>query len=220
MKYAIPLAPLASLMLFGWFMPATAARVRCQDFATQAEAQAYMQAHQATYLDQDGDGIACESLPKGTSSGGVPSQPGSPSQSAIVVSTGDGDTLRVRVGASAVTVRIGCIDAPEKAQTPWGAQAAARLKQLLPPGQPVQLRKIDSDRYGRTVAEVFVGGQSIGLRMVREGQALIYPQYIDGCSATKSAYQQAQNQAKQQALGVWNPANPLKVMPWDYRKGS
>lgn len=41
------------------------ARVTCKQFATQAEAQAYMQQHGARYLDRDHDGIACEHLTGG-----------------------------------------------------------------------------------------------------------------------------------------------------------
>lgn len=41
------------------------ARVKCSQFATQAEAQAYMQKHGARYLDRDHDGIACEHLTGG-----------------------------------------------------------------------------------------------------------------------------------------------------------
>ena len=37
------------------------------------------------------------------------------------------------------------------------------------------------DRYGRTVAELFRNGQNINQRMVREGQAFVYWQYIGGC---------------------------------------
>ncbi len=47
-----------------------------------------------------------------------------------VVSVGDGDTLRVRQSGQTITVRLGCIDAPESAQAPWGAQSANRLNQL------------------------------------------------------------------------------------------
>ena len=43
----------------------TQARVVCSQFATQAEAQAYMQQHGARYLDRDHDGIACEHLAGG-----------------------------------------------------------------------------------------------------------------------------------------------------------
>ncbi len=134
-----------------------------------------------------------------------------------VVSIGDGDTLRVRQGGQVITVRLGCIDAPETTQTPWGQQSGNRLKQLLLTGQAVQLRKIERDRYGRTVAELYLGNQSVNLMMVKEGQAVVYTQYLSGCSETKDQYLAAEAQAKAQRLGFWNQDNP--VMPWDYRRG-
>lgn len=134
-----------------------------------------------------------------------------------VVSVGDGDTLRVRQGGKTITVRLGCIDAPESNQAPWGQQSANRLKQLLPAGQAVQVREIDRDRYGRTVAELYLGNQSVNLMMVKEGQAVVYTQYLNGCSKTKDQYLAAEAQAKAQRLGLWNQDNP--VMPWDYRRG-
>ncbi len=134
---------------------------------------------------------------------------------ATVVSVGDGDTMRLSDQGQTKTVRLACVDSPERSQNPWGTMATARLKQLLPKGQLVTLREINRDRYGRTVAEVFVNGQSINLQMVAEGQAAVYRQYIKNCDA--SQFYQAEQQAKQQGLGSWNPANPLTVMPWDYR---
>lgn len=133
-----------------------------------------------------------------------------------VVSTGDGDTIRVSKEGKITTVRLGCIDAPEKAQNPWGKQSADRLKALLPKGKAVLVREIDRDRYGRIVGEVFVGNQSVNLQMVTEGQAVIYRQYFSGCASTQSQYEQAEAQAKQQKLGFWNQSNPQ--MPWDFRK--
>ena len=134
-----------------------------------------------------------------------------------VVSVGDGDTLRVKRGNKTITIRLGCIDAPETAQRPWGQQAAFRLKQLLPAGQAVQVREIERDRYGRTVAELYLGNQSVNLMMVKEGQAVVYPQYLNGCSETLDQYLSAEAQAKAQKLGFWNQPNPL--MPWDFRRG-
>jgi micrococcal nuclease len=134
-----------------------------------------------------------------------------------VVSVGDGDTLRARLQGKIITIRLGCIDAPETAQTPWGKQSANRLQQLLPAGQAIQVREIERDRYGRTVAEIYLGNQSVNLTMVKEGQAVVYPQYLSGCSETKEQYLQTEAQAKAQRLGFWNQANP--VMPWDYRAG-
>jgi micrococcal nuclease len=85
------------------------------------------------------------------------------------VSTGDGDTFRASPpNRQTITIRLGCVDAPESSQA-WGSEAAQRLKQLLPKGQAIALRKIGTDRYGRVVAEVFVQGQSVGLQMVSQG---------------------------------------------------
>ncbi len=87
-----------------------------------------------------------------------------------VVSVGDGDTIRVKQNNQTITVRLGCIDAPEIAQKPWGERSKYRLGQFLPAGQTVRLRAIERDKYGRTVAEVFKNDRSINLQMVREGQ--------------------------------------------------
>ena len=136
---------------------------------------------------------------------------------ATVASIGDGDTLRIRQSGQVKTIRLGCIDSPERAQTPWGQQSTSRLKQLLPLGKAVQVREMTQDRYGRTVAELYVSKQSVNLQMVKEGQAVVYRQYLSGCAATKTQYLQAEAQAKKQRLGFWNQKSP--VLPWDYRRG-
>ena len=135
---------------------------------------------------------------------------------ATVVSVGDGDTLRIRQSGQAATIRLACVDAPERAQSPWGQQSTSRLKQLLPPGTAVQIRTITQDRYGRTVAELYVGKQSFNLQMVKEGQAVVYRQYLQGSADTKDQYLQAEAQAKKQRLGFCNQQSP--IMPWDYRR--
>jgi micrococcal nuclease len=134
-----------------------------------------------------------------------------------IISVGDGDTVGVQRGGKTITVRLACIDAPETAQEKWGQQAANRLKQLLPPGQAVQLREVDTDQYGRTVGELYLENQSVNLTMVKEGQAVVYQQYLSGCANTQDQYLQAETQAKAQKLGFWNQSNP--VMPWDFRRG-
>ena len=203
-------------------LPATAARVRCADFATQQEAQAYMQQHGTTYLDGDKDGVACESLPRRGSSTTVPTvarpqQPSQASLTAAVISVGDGDTLRVQSQGKTMTVRLACVDAAEMKQAPYGQAASQRLKQLLPKGQRVSLRVVDVDRYQRTVAEVYVGSTPVNLQMVQEGQAVVYRQYLSGCSGLRNQLLQAEQQAKRQRLNFWSQSKP--VMPWDYRQG-
>lgn len=134
-----------------------------------------------------------------------------------IVSVGDGDTLRVRQGNQLTTLRLACVDAPETSQRPWGQQSANRLKQLLPPGQAVRVRAVERDRYGRTVAELYLGNQSVNLQLVKEGMAVVYRQYLSGCADTKNEYLQVEAEAKRNRLGFWNQPNP--VMPWDFRRG-
>ena len=135
---------------------------------------------------------------------------------ATIVSTGDGDTLRVDRSGGRVTVRLGCIDAPERNQ-PGGEAAGDRLKDLLPVGTAVQMRGIDVDRYAREVAELYVGDQSINLQLVQEGYAVVYDQYLIGCATTSDQYLEAEQQAMEAGLNFWAQANP--TMPWDWRRG-
>lgn len=134
---------------------------------------------------------------------------------AVVVSVGDGDTIRVRRDAQLLTVRLACIDAPETAQQPYGQQARHALQQRLPVGQPVILEVQSSDRYGRTVAEVFHGG-SVNLSMVLAGRAFVYHQYLRGCDA--GAYLDAEAQATRQRNGIWQVPGGI-TRPWDFRRG-
>jgi Micrococcal nuclease (thermonuclease) homologs len=83
---------------------------------------------------------------------------------ATVLSIGDGDTIRVRQAGRPTTVRLACIDAPEMAQSPYGQQARLYLQQRLPIGREVVLDVKTTDRYGRTVAEVFSG---VNINLVR-----------------------------------------------------
>jgi micrococcal nuclease len=135
---------------------------------------------------------------------------------ATVVSVGDGDTIRVIQQDRPITIRLACIDAPEISQV-WGQAATERLQQLLPPGKQVQIRQVERDRYGRTVAEVFVeNSTSVNLQMVSEGVAVTYRKYLHNCATTKDRYLQAETIALQQHLGLWSQANPQ--MPWNFRQ--
>ncbi|WP_411875910.1 thermonuclease family protein, partial [Vulcanococcus limneticus] len=112
----------------------------------------------------------------------VPSAALPQSSAATVVSIGDGDTIRVRQAGRLVTVRLACIDAPEMAQAPYGAQARRYLQTRLPIGSSVRLIPQTTDRYGRTVAEV-IGGVSLNLALVEDGLAFAYRQYLSSCNS-------------------------------------
>jgi endonuclease YncB( thermonuclease family) len=130
-------------------------------------------------------------------------------------SIGDGDTMRVRQGGRAITVRPACIDAPETAQSPWGQQSRAYLQQRLPIGREVSLEVKTTDRYGRTVAEV-ISEININLVMVEDGQAFVYRQYLGGCDAKE--YLDAEFRASRHRYGVWQVEGGI-TRPWDFRRG-
>jgi len=125
----------------------------------------------------------------------------------------DGDTLRVRQG-QLVRVRFACIDAPELAQ-PLGKESRDFLKSLIAQnGDRVTLKIVDTDRYGRKVAEVFAGSKFLQAEQVKSGMAYVYEQYLSNCPDA-AAVKQAQDLAKRSRVGVWS-GNYTK--PWDYRK--
>jgi endonuclease YncB( thermonuclease family) len=134
---------------------------------------------------------------------------------ATVLSIGDGDTIRVRQAGKALTVRLACIDAPETAQGPYGQQARNYLQQRLPVGREVSLDVKTTDRYGRSVAEVF-SGVNINLALVEDGQAFAYRQYLRGCDA--KAYLEAEERASRRRYGVWQVEGGI-TRPWDFRRG-
>jgi endonuclease YncB( thermonuclease family) len=144
--------------------------------------------------------------------------PGAGSAQALkgeVLSIGDGDTIRVRQGGRAITVRLACIDAPETAQSPWGQHARRYLQQRLSIGREVTLEVKTTDRYGRTVAEV-ISDININLVMVEDGLAFAYRQYLGGCDAKE--YLDAEYRASRRRFGVWQVPGGI-TRPWDFRRG-
>jgi endonuclease YncB( thermonuclease family) len=134
--------------------------------------------------------------------------------SAMVLSVGDGDTLRVRLGAGRRTVRLACVDAPELSQRPDGPRAREALRQLAPGGAPVRLVVKATDRYGRLVAEVFTS-TNLNLALLAQGAVFVYPQSLKQCDAP--AYRAAEQQASRSRLGVWRQPGGI-ARPWLVRR--
>lgn len=132
-----------------------------------------------------------------------------------VVVANEGDTVVVQEGDSFYKVRLVCVDAPERRQV-GGPQSAQYLRQLLAENTPIHLRIVAQEANGRTIAEVFKDNQSINLKLVEDGMAVIDPETFDHCRSQKQAYLQAQAKAQRTKRGVWQQANP--VMPWEWRQ--
>lgn len=91
-------------------------------------------------------------------------------------SCNDGDTCRTTAGER---IRISCIDAPERGEP--GSYAATLALRGMVQGKEVGIRRITTDRYGRTVAELTANGQNVGESLVDQGHAWIYQRYAYQC---------------------------------------
>lgn len=131
---------------------------------------------------------------------------------ARVVEVRDGDTIEVlRSDGQRVTVRLQGIDAPESDQ-PYG-EASTQAARRYVSGENVRIEVEDTDRYGRTVGSVVVGGGELGEMLVREGLAWWYREYAPRDADLDRLQQQARNANR----GLWAQANPTP--PWDWRDG-
>ena len=87
-----------------------------------------------------------------------------------VVSVADGDTVTILTpGRQQVKIRLGQIDAPEKAQ-PFGQRSKQSLSDLIF-GKEVRVQVETTDRYGRTVGRIFQDNLDINLEQVKRGMA-------------------------------------------------
>lgn len=123
----------------------------------------------------------------------------------------DGDTVAARCSATEMRLRLDCIDAPERAQDPWGTQATASLRQILPEQFVAEIH--DTDQYGRQIAILYAGAErrDVNRALVRKGRAVVYDRYCD-----RDSYLEAEAHAREAGLGVW--AEPgLQQRPWAYR---
>ncbi len=72
----------------------------------------------------------------------------------------DGDTLRVNLNGTETRIRLCGIDAPERDQ-PLGIASRGHLRSLIDRGNgSIVVVPVEQDRYGRTVAELYVQPRS------------------------------------------------------------
>lgn len=133
-----------------------------------------------------------------------------------MVGVADGDTLILLVpeGSSyrQVKIRLGEIDTPERKQ-PYGERAKQQLSELVF-NRPARVVVQDTDRYGRIVGRVSVGGFDINAEMIRQGAAWVYRQY-----AKDPSLYRLEAEAKSAKRGLWALPEAQRCPPWDWRKG-
>ena len=123
----------------------------------------------------------------------------------------DGDTIRI----GDERIRFSGIDAPEIKQTCIYQEIEFKCgefsKNLLIEkisNQEVSCIRESTDQYGRTLAECFVGKESLSSYLVREGYAFAYRKYSDKFIPDEEYAQSKSN-------GMWSMDF---MFPWDFRK--
>ncbi len=132
--------------------------------------------------------------------------------SAHVVKVIDGDTLEVRYQGRQLRVRLFGIDAPEWQQE-FSHQAKEFARQRVE-GQRVELQSKAWDKYGRLVALVHVGGDSLNEELLREGLAWVHIYYCKEPICRK--WRQLEKEARMARRGLWKNDNP--VPPWKWKQ--
>jgi endonuclease YncB( thermonuclease family) len=129
----------------------------------------------------------------------------------VVTRVSDGDTLWVTDAARLRhKVRMLDIDAPESSQ-PFGAESTAYLKSLVG-GRKVRVAGDGHDMYGRVLGVVWLDGEDVNLKMVREGMAWVYRH------SANAQYIAAQSSARAARRGLWAAPKPVRPSEWRKRK--
>ena len=123
----------------------------------------------------------------------------------------DGDTIRI----GDERIRFSGIDAPEIKQTCIHQESefnCGEFSKILLiekiANQEVSCIRESKDQYGRTLAECFVGKESLSSYLVREGYAFAYRKYSNKFVADEEY-------AKRNRNGMWSMQF---ILPWEYRR--
>lgn len=151
--------------------------------------------------------------------GALPARSAGESIAGRVVGIQDGDTLDLLVTATTgtktqVRVRLAGIDCPEKGQA-FGQRARQALADAVF-GQDVAVESNKTDRYGRPVGKVLLGGADVNLSLVEDGLCWWYQKYANEQSAMdRQLYESAEAGARLAHRGLW--VDPAPLAPWDFR---
>ena len=135
----------------------------------------------------------------------------------------DGDTLQVKRGNEEKKIRFCGTDAPEIKQ-PLGVESRDYLRSLIAKGDgTIYVLEVERDRYGRTVAELFMPlkdkpGQEIHLNteMIMAGYAWHYKQYSGNCP-NQYGLEIAESIARDEKVGVYSGSH---IEPWLWRSAN
>ena len=132
--------------------------------------------------------------------------------SGMVVGVAGGDTIKVMRAHKQVKILLYGIDTPEHGQ-PFSKEAKQFTSDMVF-GKVVEVHRMDTDRYGRTVALVALDKQLLNEELVKTGLAWVYD--YDCSEMICETWKSFQLRARLDKLGLWADSNPLP--PWEFRR--
>ena len=131
----------------------------------------------------------------------------------------DGDSLIVKENGLTKQMRLGCVDAPEISQYPYGRLATNAFRGLIPADSNIKIFPFKNDKYGRTVGHVYTpGGINVAEELVRKGFVFVYTKYLSECDGPKLLL--LESQARDSRKGFWSKSKLGITRPWIYRRGT
>jgi micrococcal nuclease len=128
-----------------------------------------------------------------------------------VIAVHDGDTLVVSELGKRETIRLAEVDAPERTQ-PYSQVSRRNLILLCQHAKAIELKRVETDRFGRTVAHVFCDGIHANWRQVEDGLAWCFTRYLRNPAECLPR----QEAARAAGSGLWRDADP--TAPWVFRE--
>ena len=114
-------------------------------------------------------------------------------------------------------VRLIGINAPDLRQMPWGPQARNKLAELI--GDRPVLLEFDvekQDRFQRQLGYIWREKELINEQLVKQGYALAVARSPNTKYDRRLA--NAQEWARIMGVGIWNPENPMRLTPTEFRR--
>lgn len=133
---------------------------------------------------------------------------------ATVVRVVDGDTVNVKLeNGNEETVRLLLVDTPEtvhpnKPVQPFGPEASAFAKEMMPPGTKVKLELdvSERDKYGRILAYLWVDDKMFNELLLEKGFARVAYVYAPNTKYVDQFYE-IQKKAQMEEVGIWSIEN-------------
>lgn len=134
----------------------------------------------------------------------------------IVQKVVDGDTIHLLDDSGKLyKVRLLGIDAPEMDQS-FGIESREMLKYLIE-NKRVIIDSQKKDRYKRVLGKIFLDDMDVNLTMISKGFAWHYKRYRkDQSRKDVPIYSEAEQRAKDNAIGLWSDA--AFIPPWKWRQ--